>query len=422
MVKILLIHDGGEQASWMQSHLSEYLQIELWSVSSIPDGEELYQNIFPDVVLLPLSLRTECDLESIVCWQRRCTTVHGSRPGFLFYVIHHNDLIFFDISQGSTLISLQTSDALKQVITLMRQVAGRSKVERSLREDYDHHNRIISTMPLASMEVQGGMIGWVNPAFLRLIGHDIHEIIGTPPSKWISSVQDVSGDQLSSSPVTMEGSIWAWGNEEIPCRITVHPTKSAVPGDGIWFIEDRREYASLLSLLKETEYRCQEQLYLAETMVIRLLPDGIISFANQAAARCFGYESDILIGNPVSVLFPAGAGIGENLAELFLEVSDESSSALHIIEHRKRDGKRLWVSWMSRGLYTPDNDLAGIILVGTDMTEMAADGRERISTRVWRDRILMETDIQPDVFDSVLQACMEIGREAGKVNRSVQHF
>lgn len=413
MVKILLVHDGGKEASCVQSHLSDNLQIELWQVRSIAEGEEKYPAISPDIILAPLTWGEDYDLGRIVSWQRQCN-VHGHHPGFLLFSMQHDDVIFFDISQGSFSVPFQQSDASHQIIASIRQVSGRAKVERSLREDYDHHNRIISTMPLSCLEVQGGVITRVNPAFLRTSGYDEHEILGRSPDTLLISGLDLNDALLRQTGVqkTLEAIVHEKSDREIPCRITVHSWSVDNPGDGIWFIEDRSEYAALSSVLRETEYKCREQLYLADTLVIRLDPDGFITFVNPSAVRSFGYDVAELTGNSIGVLFPPGAVQDMiNPATLFLEVSDESSSALHIFEHCKKNGSHLWVAWTSRGLYDPDNTLTGIICVGTDMTEQVSNGEERISTRAWRDRILSFTDISPEVFDAVLQACIEIGRE-----------
>jgi len=267
-------------------------------------------------------------------------------------------------------------------------------------------------MPLSCLEINNGIIKRTNPAFLQMSGYDEHEVIGNSPALFFSWQDDTEGSFFTSpSSEPLEAAVREKQGGDIPCQVMINPDDSSIPGDGIWFIEDRREYTSLSSVLKETEYECREQLYLAETIVIRLLPDGIISFVNQAALKCFGYDPGTLPGSPVSVLFPAVVTASENPADLFLEVSDTSSSALHIFEHCKKNGGHLWIAWTSRGLYNAENELTGIICVGTDMTEYASNGRERISTRAWRDRILTSTDITPEVFDAVLQACMEIGRE-----------
>ena len=411
MVKILLVNDKSKDASSIQSSLSDNLQIELWEVRSITEGEEKYQAITPDIILIPFTAGDY--LSRVVNWQRQCM-VHGYHPGFLFYIIQNNNAIFFDISQGSFSVALQESEASRQIFASIRQVFGRAKVERSLREDYDHHNRIISTMPLSCLEVRGRTVTRVNPDFLQRSGYDEHEILGRPPDTWLMNGQTLRDELFRHQcfHISLEGIVRKKDGKEMPCRITVHSLNEDNPIDGIWFIEDRSDYAALHSALRETEYKCREQLYLAETLVIRLDPDGFITFINPSAVRCFGYEMDELTGSSIGVLFPPRAIQNViNPASLFLEVSDESSSALHIFEHCKKNGNHLWVAWTSRGLYDSDNTLTGIICVGTDMTEQVSSGEERISTRAWRDRILSFTDISPEAFDAVLQACIEIGRE-----------
>jgi DNA integrity scanning protein DisA with diadenylate cyclase activity/PAS domain-containing protein len=410
MVKVLLVYDGDKNASCILSLLSDTLQVELTLVRSVMEGKEKFKAICPDIVLIPFTCGDDPELKKITGWQKSCA-VQGHHPGFILYSVQKDDLLFFDISQGSHLFP-QTQAAYQQVIALMRQVQGRSKVERSLRDDYDHHNRVISSMPLSCLEIDNGIITRTNPAFLQMSGYDEHEVIGCSPASFFLWQDDTDGSIFTSpSSKPLEGVIREKLGVDIPCHVMINPGDSGIPGDGIWFIEDRREYTSLSSVLKETEYECREQLYLAETIVIRLLPDGTISFANLSASKCFGYDPGTLTGSPVSVLFPPVVTADENPADLFLEVSDSSSSALHIFEHCKKNGGHLWIAWTSRGLYNAENELTGVICVGTDMTEYASNGRERISTRAWRDRILTSTDITPEVFDAVLQACMEIGRE-----------
>lgn len=414
MVKVLLVHNGSNPAHCVKKLLADSLQVELYEVRSVPEGKDRHQGIMPDIILIPLPERSDPMIHTITQWQHRCTS-EGLHPGFLLFTVQNDSLTFFDITYGSMPIRLNQSDTGHQVISSIRQVVGRSRVERSLREDYDHHNRIICHMPLSCLDVDEGLISRTTPHFTQLSGFDESEILGKSPEYFISSDSaSQPGDILLHlyHQKCIEGAITGKNGEHVPCRLTLHSKESGLPGDGLWFIEDRREYAVISSALRETEYECREQLYLSETLVIRLGPDGTISFVNPAAVRCFGYEPDELTGKSVGILFPSGTLQDvTNPVSLFLEVSDESSSAIHIFEHCKKNGNHLWIAWTSRGLYSSDNELTGIICIGTDMTEQASNGEERISTRVWRDRILSYTDISPEVFDAVLQACMEIGRE-----------
>jgi len=186
MVKILLIYNGDKAASCLQTHLSDSLQIELTQVRSISEGEERYNGNGAEVILIPFPVESGSDIQIIVRWQRRCRS-DGFHPGFLLYTLEDGLLTFFDISHGSISLPAMQSDSAHQLISSLRQVSGRSKVERSLREDYDHHNRIISMMPLSVLDVNGGIISRANPCFIHLSGYDESDIPGASPDRFFSS-------------------------------------------------------------------------------------------------------------------------------------------------------------------------------------------------------------------------------------------
>ncbi|WP_181391374.1 PAS domain-containing protein [Methanospirillum stamsii] len=413
MVKILLVHNGGVASSCLKKYLSGLLQVDLTEVRTIQDGVKRSQIFLPEIICIPLSADTDSDIHEIMELQHQCH-INGFYPGFLLYTLHENHLFFLDITHESISIPINLVNTGHQLLSSLRQISGRSKVERSLRDDYERQNQIVTKMPLSCLQVEDGIISRSNPFFSTLTGIDPSDIIRTPVQSLVS-LDPSHEEELTKNlhqVMCIEAAIRDKNADLLPCRITIDPVDSDKPGDGIWFIEDRREYAAINAVLRETEYECKEQLYLSETLVMKLQPDGTISFANPATIRCFGYDPDTLAGLNVNILFPPGS-IQDvtNPSELFLEVSDESSSAIHIFEHCKKSGERLWIAWTSRGLYTRESELSGIICIGTDMTEQASTGEERMSTRVWRDRILQSTDISPEIFDAILQACIEIGRE-----------
>lgn len=415
MTKVLLV--GGEACpgDLVRDHLSGLLQIDLETLPSLHGGIDRIKSLTPEIILIK---NPEGDLQAISELSefiQILRTTGNSTPVILFSV-YQESLYFIDISLGISSIHLGQSETAHHILSSVRITSGRSRVERSLREDYDQNHRIINGMPIACLIVEDGEIKYSNQRFFSLSGYSAESIVGKRPVSLLDH-EKYANEQETVAALVEKKSIDTYlidqGSNRIPCRVLLIEKPDQHPGDGIWYIEDRREYESLLAVLKETEFECREQLYLSETIVIRLRPDGIITFANQAAIQCFGYESDSFTGTDINLLFPHGMiNDSETPSDLFLDISDESSSsALHIFEHLKRDGSRLWIAWTSRGLYSKDNILTGIICVGTDMTDQTSNGLERISTRVWRDRILESSDVLPEVFDVVLQACIEIGRE-----------
>lgn len=415
MTKVLLVGGEAFPGDLVRNHLSGLLQIDLETVSSLHGGIDRINGSSPELILIKNPEGDLHALNELAEFFLQLRNAGNATPVILFSV-YQEKLLFFDISLGISSIQLGKSETAHQILTSVRLTSGRSRVERSLREDYDQNHRIINGMPIACLIVESGEIKYSNQRFFSLTGYSDESMLGKRPVSLLDH-EKYSNEQEIIAALVEKKSIDTYlidqSSNRIPCRIMLLDKQGDTPGDGIWYIEDRSEYESLLAVLKETEFECREQLYLSETIVIRLRPDGVITFANQAASRCFGYESDSLTGTDINLLFPHGMITdSETPSDLFLDISDESSSsALHIFEHLKRDGSRLWIAWTSRGLYSKDNILTGIICVGTDMTDQTSNGLERISTRVWRDRILESSDVVPEVFDVVLQACIEIGRE-----------
>lgn len=415
MTKVLFVGGEAFPGDLVRNHLSGLLQIDLETVSSLRGGIDRINGSSPELILIKNPEGDLHALNELAEFLLQLRNAGNATPVILFSV-YQEKLLFFDISLGISSIQLGQSETAHQILTSVRLTSGRSRVERSLREDYDQNHRIINGMPIACLIVESGEIKYSNQRFFSLTGYSDESMLGKRPVSLLDH-EKYSNEQEIIAALVEKKSIDTYlidqSSNRIPCRIMLLDKQGDTPGDGIWYIEDRSEYESLLAVLKETEFECREQLYLSETIVIRLRPDGVITFANQAASRCFGYESDSLTGTDINLLFPHGMITdSETPSDLFLDISDESSSsALHIFEHLKRDGSRLWIAWTSRGLYSKDNILTGIICVGTDMTDQTSNGLERISTRVWRDRILESSDVVPEVFDVVLQACIEIGRE-----------
>ena len=149
-------------------------------------------------------------------------------------------------------------------------------------------------------------------------------------------------------------------------------------------------------------------------------PSGYISFANTAVLHCFKYSLDELIGQHIRILFPDGSGQEiPTPVQMFLDISNESEpTSIHILEQVRSNGNKVFIAWSTRTFYNPVGEPTEILCIGSDMTEQNATGEGRISTRIWRDRVIEGTDIDPDVFDGILQTCMEIARE-GREGRSL---
>jgi diadenylate cyclase len=414
MIRILLI--TGVRSNLLTSCLSGQMEVDLMQTDTIERGRSLLDRHPCDLILAPSpgtsGLPEPSYMASVCSWSHDISTA-GTPIPFLGYVIVDNAVIITDMSAGVYL--LDTHPGLTRTLTTtLRQAAGRNRIERSFRSGYDLLTRVIAHMPLAYLRVDADRIEGVNGALESLAGKHRDELIGT-------AISDLLRPGLEQGDVWYQASLQTGTGNWVPVRV-FEPAldESDSLQTRVLVLEDRREIEELITNLRETERTCREKLWLSEALVLKMSPDGLITFANNAALRCFGYQGQGLEGYHISLLLPSSCHeTPDSPVNLFLGVANESEpTAIHIMEHLHNTGGKVYVAWATRGYYTSSGELAGLLCVGTNMTDTTPEGEGRISTRIWRDRVLEGTDILPGVFDAILQACLEIARE-GREGRHV---
>ncbi|HWQ63928.1 MAG TPA: diadenylate cyclase [Methanospirillum sp.] len=405
MIRVLLIHGPGGDA--LISDLTGQMEVDLIQAASLQAGKVQDARTTFDIILAPApgypgSPEPVYSLD-LIQWNQNVRS-RGDSIVFLLYTVVDCSLVVTDVTAGISIISPDQA-ASRSLISSFRQASNRGRLERSFRAGYDLQSRIIASMPLAYFQVEEGRITDANQACLDLLGRSSEQIKGLHISDLLSSEEE-SGSRYETSLITPDG--------PIPVRVCLLPEeKKSDIFSGIFFLEDRREPVELKARLRETERECREKLWLSETLVLKMDPDGVITFANNATLRCFGYMDPGLEGDHISMLLPPGID-PESVAplNLFLGVANESEpTAIHIMEHQRRDGGKIYIAWTTKAYYTPSGELTGLLCIGTDMTDQTPEGEGRISTRIWRDRVIEGTDIMPEAFDAILQACIEIARE-----------
>ncbi|MDD1729665.1 MAG: diadenylate cyclase [Methanospirillum sp.] len=405
MIRVLLIQGQGSQT--LVHDLTGRMEVDLVQSSSVQGGQIQAAKGSFDIILAPGPGSYEClelaYLPALLTWNQSVRS-SGTSTVFLLYSPAGESLVITDISAGIVPVE-PGPESVRTLISAFRQASSRGRLERSFRTGYDLQSRVIASMPLAYLSLENGLIVGCNPACEQLSGRSSESLIGSPFSDLIRAEED---------PGVRYGAILHTSHEgTIPVRIH-HPLGSDSGNfqSGMLFLEDRREPEQLTASLRDTERECREKLWLSETLVLKFAPDGIITFANNATLRCFGYTELGLLGNHISLLLPSGLDPQASPLSLFLGVANESEpTAIHIMEHLRSNGGKIYIAWTTKAYYTSSGELTGLLCIGTDMTDQTPEGEGRISTRIWRDRVIDGTDVLPEVFDAILQACIEIARE-----------
>jgi diadenylate cyclase len=147
--------------------------------------------------------------------------------------------------------------------------------------------------------------------------------------------------------------------------------------------------------------------------VMRVDTNGAITFFNKAAQAFFGYSLPEIQGRQLAgTLIPDNPRAGKEISSLLTDPGlVHEGTALRINEMRVRSGEPVWIAWIHKPIRDESGCITEILCIGHDITDHEAQDRARISTAMWRDKVIGGTDVGEDVFDAVFAIGWEISRE-----------
>ena len=123
--------------------------------------------------------------------------------------------------------------------------------------------------------------------------------------------------------------------------------------------------------LRYSEEKYRELVENASSVILRLNPQGQITFMNGFGLRLFGFSEQDLLGKHVmETIVPTTDGEGRDPAHLIratlLRPEDHP-----INEHENicSDGRRVWIRWTNKGIRNASGHLREILSVGQDITD-----------------------------------------------------
>lgn len=140
--------------------------------------------------------------------------------------------------------------------------------------------------------------------------------------------------------------------------------------------------------LRSAEEKYRELVQYARSIILRISPEGEILFINEFGKDYFGYRDEELVGrNILGTILPPEQSDGKSLKRLLQSVTEiPEEFRTHENENMRRDGSRVWVSWVNQALKGDDGRITAILSVGLDSTDRKAaeeelrESRRRFST------------------------------------------
>ena len=149
--------------------------------------------------------------------------------------------------------------------------------------------------------------------------------------------------------------------------------------------------------LQESEEKYRELVENANSIIMRRLPDGTITFFNEFAQKFFGFDASEIIGkNVIGSIVPEKESAGRDLKQMIADIFKNTAKyEQHENENICKDGKRVWVNWTNRAIQDQNGNVIEVLSVGTDITERKQAEEETKSAKLFIDRVV---DMSPIIM------------------------
>lgn len=140
--------------------------------------------------------------------------------------------------------------------------------------------------------------------------------------------------------------------------------------------------------LRESEENYRSLVESANSIILRMSPEGKIVFINRFAERFFGYSSKDIVGrNVVGTIVPEVEKDGRDLRDLIQDIGRRPERyETNENENMTSTGGRVWVAWTNRPIYDDDGNVIEMLCVGNDVT-----ARRRAEEMLYRYEFIANT-------------------------------
>lgn len=433
-VSILLVEDGTEIMSLARSYLERRGDFRVDPVVSIRQALDRIKSKPYDIILafdqLPDvgGIEFVSDMSGLELLKYLKQT--GNTTPFILYSHHSRDKITVeDLSYAQELTFPRGEDIrpqLDEISLVLRQAVLRKRLERDMRNQYESLLEMVSSSPVAVCRVSGTIIEWASDQLPLLFreppgsfkGRDISAIF---PDQSISdrALREMTLHKDPDGFGRTEARCKRSDGTEIFCRLSLRQVDPDDASRGVLLsVTDITEVVELREEVRQLEVRYRELQQISGTLIMRTGDQGKILFMNKAGLELFGYSDREILGKTVAEAIMAPGSEGAPVGDPFATPITGEESGMHISEHVRRNGDRVFIAWTFRPVSGQEGEGTETLWFGHDITDYEHPGFGRISTASWRDPIIAGTDVEGEVFDAVFHICTEIvreGREGHKV-------
>ena len=140
--------------------------------------------------------------------------------------------------------------------------------------------------------------------------------------------------------------------------------------------------------LQDSEKKYRDLVENANSIIMRSDIDGKITFFNEFAQNFFGFSDSEILGKRLEgTIFPDTESTKTYLDNLLTYLKQRPKKpVINEKESILRTGKKVWIAWTYRPIFDTNGNLAEILCIGTDITELkrAEQEKRELETRLQR--------------------------------------
>ncbi|HON78121.1 MAG TPA: PAS domain S-box protein [Spirochaetota bacterium] len=143
-------------------------------------------------------------------------------------------------------------------------------------------------------------------------------------------------------------------------------------GDLLAAVDFALRRAELEKKLRERESLYRELVENSNSIILRMDTAGVVTFMNQYGLSFFGFQEEEVVGRSVvETIVPPVDREGQDLSAMILDIGKNPEKYQNNQnENMCKDGRRMWISWTNRPIYSDTGEIREVLCIGNDITEM----------------------------------------------------
>ena len=136
-------------------------------------------------------------------------------------------------------------------------------------------------------------------------------------------------------------------------------------------IEDITERRQLKSSLEVNEAKYRELVQNANSIILKMDPEGKVTFFNEFAQMFFDYTEEEMLGrNVVGTIVPETWSSGLDPVFMIKDIGiNPEKYTTNENENMRRNGERVWIAWANKAIRDGNGKVIEILCIGNDITE-----------------------------------------------------